>query len=66
MAEDPVVVIGGGYLRAEVDLLERLGAVLSRAVPFPPRLSASRFGADASLVGAVALALEASTRDGAS
>lgn len=57
---DPeVVVMGGGLMRAEGQILERLRVLLARRAPFPPVVEVARFGADASLVGAVALALAA-------
>lgn len=53
---DPAVIaVGGGYLRGEAGLLERIEAVLARAVPYPPKVTAARFGADASLRGAIAV-----------
>ena len=60
IATDPsVLVVGGGYVRGESELLARLRATVERAVPYPPAVVAARFGADASLRGAVALALDA-------
>ena len=57
-ALDPsVLVIGGGYVRSPSGLLARVQEILERAVPFPPKLLTARFGADASLRGAVAIAL---------
>jgi len=59
VAFDPeVVVIGGGYARAAGTLLDRLRDAAARRVPFPPCVVASRFGPDAALRGAIALALE--------
>lgn len=60
IATDPsVLVVGGGYVRGESELLEHLRAVVRRAVPYPPEITPARFGADASLRGAVATALAA-------
>lgn len=69
---DPqVLVIGGGYVRSDAARLDGVRSWLERAVPFPPKVLASRFGADASLYGAVALACDAmvaraGSEDGAS
>jgi hypothetical protein len=56
-----LIVLGGGMMgSAELilsGLRERLTADAS-SVPFPPRLAVARFTRDASLHGAVALALE--------
>jgi glucokinase len=51
-----VVSLGGGYMRGDSGLLERIGELLARAVPYPPAVVRARFGADASLRGAIALA----------
>lgn len=51
-----VVCLGGGYVRGESGLLERIGELTRRAVPHPPQIRRAHFGADASLRGAVALA----------
>ncbi|MHB1975384.1 MAG: hypothetical protein ACYCR4_14055, partial [Acidimicrobiales bacterium] len=57
---DPeVLVIGGGYVRSDASRLDNMRSWLERAVPFPPKVVVSRFGADASLYGAVALACDA-------
>lgn len=59
IAIDPdVLVVGGGYLRTESSLFSHIEAVVSRAVPFPPRVVAAQYGADASLHGAVAISLD--------
>ncbi len=59
IALDPaVLVLGGGYLRSDSGLTARVREVVDRAVPFPPTVSDSRFGADASLRGAAVAALE--------
>lgn len=54
-----VVSLGGGYMRGDSGVLERISELLIRAVPYPPRVVRARFGADASLRGAVAIALTA-------
>ena len=57
-ALDPTVVsLGGGYLRGDSGILEHVQTVLARAVPYPPSVVRARFGADASLRGAVAAAI---------
>lgn len=57
IAMDPeVAVVGGGYVRGRSPVLEHIKEVVGRAVPFPPRVVEARFGADASLHGAAALA----------
>jgi glucokinase len=57
---DPeLVVVGGGMMGAADLILPRIAAVLSRAVPFPPRLVPARFVDDAPLLGALALADQA-------
>lgn len=53
-----VVSLGGGYVRGDSGVLERIAELTQRAVPYPPRVVRARFGADASLRGAVALALD--------
>ena len=53
------IVIGGGYVRGASGLLARMREVVERAVPFPPAIVTARFGADASLRGAAAVALAA-------
>jgi glucokinase len=59
-ALDPTVLsLGGGYLRADSGVLERLQELVSRAVPYPPTVVRARFGADASLRGAAAAAFAA-------
>ena len=52
-----VVSLGGGYVRGDSGVLERIQELTERAAPIPPRIIRARFGADASLRGAVALAL---------
>lgn len=59
-AFDPTVLsLGGGYLRGDSGVLERVQEVLARAVPYPPTVVRARFGADASLRGAAAAAFAA-------
>ena len=59
IALDPAVLsVGGGYVRTSSDGLDRIRALVDRAVPFPPRVVRAQFGADASLRGAGAAALE--------
>ncbi len=52
-----VVSLGGGYVRGDSGVLERVEALTQRAVPYPPQVVRAHFGADASLRGALALAL---------
>lgn len=60
IATDPsVLVVGGGYVRGDEEILDRMREIVVRAVPYPPQVLAARFGADASLRGAVAAASEA-------
>lgn len=57
---DPTVLsLGGGYVRGDSGLLERVRELVSGAVPYPPDVVRARYGADASLRGAAALALAA-------
>lgn len=65
IATDPsVLVVGGGYVRGESGLLARVREIVGRAVPYPPEVLHARFGADASLRGAVAAALADAVQDG--
>jgi glucokinase len=65
IAADPsVLVVGGGYVRGESGLLDRVREIVGRAVPYPPEVVHARFGADASLRGAVAAALAVTGEDG--
>ncbi|SEO99615.1 ROK family protein [Amycolatopsis saalfeldensis] len=58
IAFDPQrVAVGGGLVRSADVLLPALRDRLAAAVPFPPELVPARFDQDASLLGAVALAL---------
>ncbi|GAA1791655.1 ROK family protein [Planosporangium flavigriseum] len=60
---DPArVVVGGGMMASAAPLLAVLRAQLNRTVPFPPEVLAARFTEDASLHGAVTLALNAAER----
>lgn len=52
-----VLALGGGYVRGESGVLARVSELVRRAVPYPPKIVRARFGADASLRGAVASAL---------
>jgi glucokinase len=55
---DPeVLVLGGGYVRSERFPLDAIGRYVSRAAPYPPKVVRARFAGDASLHGAVAVAL---------
>jgi glucokinase len=59
IAIDPQrIAVGGGLVRSADVLLPALGDWLAHAVPFPPELVAARFDQDASLLGAIALALD--------
>ena len=60
IAVDPQrVVIGGGMMSAARHILPRISALAARAVPFPPEIVPARFIHDAPLMGAIALALDA-------
>lgn len=52
------IVLGGGLMAAGDQILPPLAAYLGRLVPFPPELRPAAFGQDASLHGAVALAID--------
>lgn len=55
---DPArLAVGGGWMAEGERILEALRARFSFAVPFPPEVVPAKFVHDASLVGAVALAL---------
>lgn len=57
---DPArVVVGGGMMASAVPLLSVLRAQLNRSVPFPPEVLPARFTKDASMHGAITLALNA-------
>jgi predicted NBD/HSP70 family sugar kinase len=53
------IAVGGGMVRSWDRLQPSLHRALSAGVPFPPELVVARFPADAPLIGAVALAIEA-------
>jgi glucokinase len=60
IALDPQrIAVGGGLVRSADVLLPALRERLAQAVPFPPELVAAKFDQDASLLGAIALALGA-------
>ncbi|MFC3455285.1 ROK family protein [Amycolatopsis speibonae] len=60
IALDPQrVAVGGGLVRSADILLPALRERLARAVPFPPELVSAKFDQDASLLGAIAIALDA-------
>ncbi|MET7996169.1 ROK family protein [Amycolatopsis sp. NPDC005232] len=62
IAFDPSrIAVGGGLVRSADVLLPALRDRLAGAVPFPPELVAARFDQDASLLGAVALAMRLGT-----
>lgn len=57
---DPArIVVGGGMMASAAPILHALSARLSQDVPFPPQIAAAHFTQDASLHGAIALALDA-------
>jgi glucokinase len=57
---DPArIAVGGGMVRSWARLQPSLERALSAGVPFPPELVVARFPADAPLIGAVALAIDA-------
>ncbi|MFI9453332.1 ROK family protein [Amycolatopsis sp. NPDC052450] len=53
------IAVGGGLVRSADVLLPALRERLAQAVPFPPELVAAKFDQDASLLGAIAIALAA-------
>ncbi|WP_410655018.1 ROK family protein [Amycolatopsis sp. lyj-112] len=53
------IAVGGGLVRSADVLLPALRERLAQAVPFPPELVSAKFDQDASLLGAIALALGA-------
>lgn len=56
---DPArIVLGGGLMSASQTILPELERLLAGALPFPPELRTARFRQDASLHGAIALALD--------
>jgi glucokinase len=55
---DPeVLVLGGGYVRSDHFPIDAIARFVARAVPYPPKVVRARFAGDASLHGAVAVAL---------
>ncbi|MBF9069614.1 ROK family protein [Streptacidiphilus fuscans] len=52
------IVLGGGMMASADVILPRLTELITAATPFPPEVRAARFLKDASLHGAVALALD--------
>jgi glucokinase len=57
---DPARVVVGGGMMASADLVLRvLSMRVAQAVPFPPEIVPARFTRDASLHGAIALAIDA-------
>jgi predicted NBD/HSP70 family sugar kinase len=60
---DPeVIVLGGGVVRGQPALRDRLAERLVEALPFPPRLVVSELGEDAVARGAASLALTLAQR----
>jgi glucokinase len=58
------IAVGGGMVRSWDRLRPALQDALSAGVPFPPELVPARFPSDAPLIGAVALAIDATRADG--
>jgi len=58
------IAVGGGMVRSWDRLRPALKDALSAGVPFPPELVAARFPSDAPLIGAIALAIDATRADG--
>jgi len=55
---DPeILVLGGGYVRSDRFPIDAIARLVARAVPYPPEVVRARFAGDASLHGAVAVAL---------
>lgn len=55
---DPqVIVLGGGIARGQPSLVKEVSERVGAALPFPPRVAASRLGEDAVALGAASLAL---------
>jgi glucokinase len=55
---DPqVLALGGGYVRSDRFPIDAIARLVARAVPYPPEVVRARFAGDASLHGAVAVAL---------
>jgi len=53
------IVLGGGMMAAADSILPTLTELITAATPFPPEVCAARFLQDASLHGAIALAVDA-------
>jgi glucokinase len=64
-ADPEVIVIGGGMMASADVILPALAERLKKVVPFPPDLAPARFEENASLHGAIAIALDASARKAA-
>lgn len=63
---DPeVLALGGGFMRTPDPVLQRVRQVTGLMTPFPPRVVAARYGADAALAGAGAAGLTAGIEGGA-
>ena len=56
--------MGGGMVGSWYRLRPTLQDALTAGVPFPPELVAARFPSDAPLIGAIALAVDATQADG--
>jgi glucokinase len=55
---DPeILALGGGYVRSDRFPIHDIARLVARAVPYPPKVVRARFTGDASLHGAVAVAL---------
>ena len=60
IALDPeVVVLGGGFARSSDQLCAAVADRVQAQVPYPPELRVARFGGDAAIAGAIALAMQA-------
>jgi predicted NBD/HSP70 family sugar kinase len=59
-ADPEVIVIGGGMMASADVILPALAERLKNVVPFPPDLVPAHFDENASLHGAIAIALDAS------
>ncbi len=62
MLDPEIIVLGGGLVRGQPDLRDRLAARLVEVLPFPPRLVVSALGEDAVARGAASLALTLARR----
>ena len=52
-----MLVLGGGYVRSDRFPIDAIARLVARAAPYPPEVVRARFAGDASLHGAVAVAL---------